>query len=234
MIKRLLILFVLIELSGQVHAQFFRGVGIFVGPNTSRQRYKNLNFQDTINMLAYIPPSHKSAELPSWTVGIFVELLKKKHIRWQTELEFTHKGATEKPLLNPYTGQRGAGVNSYTYIQWNNYAKFLLEEGYRGFWYGMLGPKLEYNMSRATPAYAPWAGALPKINVSADVGVGYEFLAYSPFKFFAELHYNPDVYPQGVRDRILITNRTWELRVGIVYRPQKALDDCNAPRYHGQ
>lgn len=235
MIKKLFILCLLMELSFQANAQFFRGIGIFVGPNTSRQRYKNLNPQGDPNLglLPYIPPSHKSAELPQFAVGLFVELLKKKHIRWQTELEFTHKGATENALVNPYTGQRVAGVNNYSYIQWNNYAKFLLEPGYRGFWYGMLGPKLEYNLARSTPAYAPWSGALPKINVSADAGIGYEFTAYSPFKFYAELHYNPDVYPQGFHDRVLITNRTWELRVGIILRPQKSLDDCNAPRYHG-
>lgn len=235
MVKKLIILVLLLEMSAHMKAQFFRGIGIFVGPNTSRHHYRNLNPQDTTNAswLPYVPPSHKSAEMPSFAVGIFAELLKKKHIRWQTEIEYTHKGATENALINPYTHQRVAGVNNYSYIQWNNYLKFLLEPGYRGNWYGLLGPKLEYNLSRSTPAYAAYSGALPKINVSADAGIGYEFIAYSPFKFFAELHYNPDVYPQGFHDRIMITNRTWELRVGIIYRPQKALDDCNAPRYHG-
>jgi hypothetical protein len=33
---------------------------------------------------------------------------------------------------------------------------------------------------------------------------------------------------------VTMWNRTLELRVGIIFRPKKALDDCNAPRFRGK
>ena len=49
--------------------------------------------------------------------------LNREHLRWQTELEYTHKGAREKELIDPFIGTRSGGfsTNKYTYIQWNNY-----------------------------------------------------------------------------------------------------------------
>ena len=43
MLKKIIICFALIHLTLQMDAQFFRGVGFFVGPTTSSHRYRNLN-----------------------------------------------------------------------------------------------------------------------------------------------------------------------------------------------
>ncbi len=217
----------------QIQAQFLRGVGIFVGVTSSRHGYKNTSAADSTFANKFVAPSHRSSEYVSWSVGLLGEFLKYDHFRWQTELEYCNKGAVEHPFLSPFTTDRGpATVNAYSYIQWNNYAKVFLREGYRGTPYWMIGARIEYNLKRAVTIYPTVAGALPKISFSPDVAIGYEFVTYSKFKPFAELHYNPDLLPKRFGN-IAYNNRTWELRIGIIYRPEKSLDKCNAPRFHG-
>lgn len=233
MIKKT-VLILIITLTYQVKAQFFRGAGLFVCGTMSSHHYKNSRAVDSaFFMHTYPAPSHRSAEYFSWSAGIFAEFLKYKRIRWQTELEYCNKGAVERPLLFPWPAIRGdRTVNKYAYIQWNNYAKIFFNEGYRGTPYIMLGARLEYNLSKSVSAYHLVAANLPKITVSPDAAIGYEFVSYSPFKLFTEFHYNPDLLKVR-KDAVTWRNRTYELRVGIIYRPQKAFDDCNAPRYHG-
>lgn len=223
-----------ISLTLQVKSQFFRGVGIFAGATMSSHRYVNPTPVDSFYFTHTQPaPAHRSAEYFSWSVGILGEFLKYDHIRWQTEIEYCNKGAIERPLLFPWPAVRGGPTaNTYANIQWNNFAKIFMNEGYRGTPYLMLGGRLEYNISRAITAYPAVAGLMPKITVTPDVGVGYEFSAYSPFKLFTEFHYNPDLIKVHTGP-VVFWNRTFELRVGVIYRPQKSLDDCNAPRYHG-
>lgn len=234
MIKKIVICFALLHLSLQLDAQFFRGVGIFVGGTTSSHRYRNLNAIDNQTYAHRFPaPSHRSGEFISFSVGILGEFLKYDHIRWQTELEFATKGGIEHPSLYPGSGERGpASPNTFTNIQWNNFAKIFGNEGYRGTPYLMLGARLEYNIARVITAYPTIAGVVPKINLTPDIGVGYEFASYSKFHFFTELHYNPDAIKM-VTQNVVFWQRMWELRIGIIYRPKKSLDDCNAPRYHG-
>lgn len=233
MAKKVIALCILMYLSFEVHAQFVRGVGIFIGVTTSRHRYKNLSAPDSIYSNKFAAPSHKSAEYVSWSVGILGEFLKYDHIRWQTELEYCNKGAVEHPFLSPVNSDRGpATANALSYIQWNNYAKIFFNEGYRGTPYWMIGGRLEYNLQRSITIYPTVVGALPKINFSPDVAIGYEFVTYSKFKPFVELHYNPDLIPKKMANMVF-NNRTWELRIGIIYRPEKKLDNCNAPRFHG-
>jgi hypothetical protein len=234
MIKKIIVCLTLIHLTVQLDAQFFRGVGIFVGPTTSSHRYRNLNPQDNGTFAHALPaPSHRSGEFISFSVGILGEFLKYDHIRWQTELEYATKGGVERPDIFPGTGIRaGATANTFTNIQWNNFAKIFGNEGYRGTPYIMLGARLEYNMARAITAYPTIAGVVPKINLTPDAGLGFEFASYSKFHFFTEVHYNPDAIKM-VTQSVVFWQRMWELRIGIIYRPRKSLDDCNAPRYHG-
>lgn len=234
MIKKILICFTLLHLTLQLDAQFFRGVGIFVGPTTSSHRYRNLNAIDNATYAHVIPaPSHRSGEFISFGVGIFGEFLKYEHIRWQTEFEYATKGGIERPDLIPGSGERGpASANSFANIQWNNFAKILGNEGYRGTPYLMLGARLEYNLARTITAYPTIAGVVPKITLTPDIGLGYEFASYGKFHLFTEIHYNPDAIKM-VTQNVVFWQRMWELRIGIIYRPKKSLDDCNAPRYHG-
>lgn len=235
MVKKIIICSVLCQLSLHIHAQFFRGIGLFVGVTESSHRYVNTHPEDDTTFLhTYAAPSHRSAEYFNFSVGLLGEFLKYDHVRWQTEIEFCNKGAIERPLLNRYTGDRGPAVaNSYGNLQWNNYLKYFFNEGYRGTPYIMLGARIEYNVMRATPAYAAVSGAVPKLSVTPDVALGFEFISYNKFKPFVELHYNPDLIKLHVGD-VTMWNRTLELRVGIIFRPKKALDDCNAPRFRGK
>ena len=234
MLKKIVIGIVLIQFSLQANAQFFRGVGLFVGATTSSQRYINRLPVDEQNFSHTLPaPSHRSGELISFSVGLLGEFLRYDHIRWQTELEYCTKGAIEHPLLEPWPAVRGgATANSYQNIEWNNFLKIFGNEGYRGTPYLMLGARLDYNFARSITAYGAVAGVVPKINLTPDVGVGYEFASYSKWHVFTEVHYNPDAIKMVV-DPVIFWGRMWELRLGIIYRPKKSLDDCNAPRYHG-
>jgi hypothetical protein len=235
MFKKIIICFALFHLTVQVNAQFFRGVGLFVGATTSSDRYRNLNPVDNVTFAHALPaPSHRSGEIPYFSVGLLGEFLKYDHIRWQTELEYCNKGGIENPSVAPGTGIRaGATANTFQMIQWNNFAKIFGNEGYRGTPYLMLGARLDYNFARAISAYAAVAGLSPKINLSADAGIGYEFASFSKWHIFTEFHYNPDVIKFIAPGPVAYWHRMFELRLGIIYRPRKALDDCNAPRYHG-
>lgn len=234
MIKKIIVCCVLFHFTFQMNAQFFRGAGIFIGATTSSHRYINLNAQDNTTFAHALPaPSHRSGEFISFSVGFLGEFLKYDHIRWQTELEYCTKGGVERPNLIPLTGLRGGATpNTFGNIQWNNFAKIFGNEGYRGTPYIMLGARLEYNIARTITAYGDVAGAVPKINLTPDVAVGYEFISYSKWHLFTEVHYNPDAIKMVVQN-VVFWQRMWELRVGIIYRPRKSIDDCNAPRYHG-
>lgn len=234
MIKKIIVCFALIHLTFQMNAQFFRGVGIFIGATTSSHRYINLNVPDNTTFAHALPASsHRSGEFISFSVGLLGEFLKYDHIRWQTELEYCTKGGVERPTLFPGTGLRGGATpNTFANIQWNNFAKIFGNEGYRGTPYIMLGARLEYNIARTITAYGDVAGAVPIINLTPDAGIGYEFTSYSKWHLFTEVHYNPDAIKMVVQN-VVFWQRMWELRVGIIYRPRKSIDDCNAPRYHG-
>jgi hypothetical protein len=235
MLKKIIICFILLHLTVQMDAQFFRGVGFFVGPTTSSHRYKNLNAIDDVTFAHALPaPSHRSGELISFSVGILGEFLRYDHIRWQTEFEYCTKGGVERPAIILGTGERaGATPNRFTNIQWNNFVKIFGNEGYRGIPYLMLGARIEYNMARSISAFGDVAGAVPKINITPDAGIGYEFNSYGKWHLFTEIHYNPDAIKMVVSN-VVFWQRMWELRIGLIYRPKKrAIDDCNAPRYHG-
>jgi hypothetical protein len=232
--KKIILSIVLLTATINLQAQFFRGVGIFVGITESSHRYINTAREDdSLFTHTYPAPSHRSAEYFSFSVGILGEFLKYQNFRWQTEIEYCNKGAVESQLLDRWPITRaGASANAFSYIQWNNFAKIFMNEGYRGTPYFMLGARLEYNLQRGITAYPEVMAAVPKITVSPDVAIGYEFITYSKWKPFVELHYNPDLIKTHVGS-VAQWNRTIELRVGVIYRPQKAFDDCNAPRYHG-
>lgn len=234
MLKKIIIVTFLFNLSHQVNAQFFRGFGLFVGGTTTSHRYINKLDVDENFYLHTVPaPSHRSGEYISYSGGLLGEFLPYDHIRWQTEFEYCTKGAKERPLLEPWPPVRGdVTVNKYQNIQWNNFLKIFGNEGYRGTPYIMLGARLEYNLSKSITAYSAVAGKVGKITVTPDAALGYEFASFSKWHVFTEVHYNPDAIRIKV-DPVVFWQRMWEVRLGIIYRPKKSLDDCNAPRYHG-
>jgi hypothetical protein len=71
--KKIIICFVLFHLTGQMNAQFFRGAGFFIGATTASDRYRNLNPVNSVDYSHALPaPSHRSGELPGFSVGMFV------------------------------------------------------------------------------------------------------------------------------------------------------------------
>lgn len=237
--KKIIIIIFLVTVAIESNAQFFRGIGIFVAGNSTAHRYRNLqaHLKDPNVYVPeyYYPPNHHSRDFQGYGFGLLLEFLRSDHIRWQTEFEYTTKGALERVIVDPYLGTTdGRLPNVYTYIQWNNYLKYMGTVTRKGQWYAMLGARLEYLFSFAAPVYAPVSTAFPKIWVSGDVGVGWEFFTWKKLHPFVEFHYNPDVIYHPPVQNTIVRSRTFELRIGLIFRPMpKSIDDCNAPKYHG-
>lgn len=224
-------------------AQFFRGAGIFGAANHSMNQYKNLDEdkrdwnRDSLsgyNYSYYYPQGLISREYFSWGAGIFAEF-GGNYGRWQTEIEYTHKGARAPELLEPFNGIRATdySTNKYTYIQWNNYLKYFGPFGLHPNLYLMPGIRLEYLLSSSAAFYTPYSSSFPKFWFSGNLGLGYEFPILKKINAFVEYHWNPDIIYHK-KDQVKARNRTFELRFGLVYRPKKrSIDDCNAPRYKG-
>lgn len=224
-----------------VFPQFLQGVGIYAAETSSRDRYKNNYPTDLQSDPAFLhakPPSHKGTEYESWGVGIFLEMLNSDLWRWRTEIEYANKGSKENELLDPISNARRAGTNTYKNIQWNNYLKRYVDLGLRYPTYAMLGIRAEYALSKNTPAYSYIAGSFHQINISADLGLGMEIPLKRGFSIFVEEHYNPDAWFKYKKDKIWAMGRTWETRIGLIYRWKRGIGaydiDCNAPRYHGR
>ncbi len=245
MIKRVVIIIFCFTISKEASSQggFFRGFGFYGAGTQSMHHYKNVDrdkrqytFGDyAANPQYYSPQNHYSMERFSWGAGLFLEFGRSNNVRWQTELEYANKGAKEKELLDPLFGIRSDRfvANKYTYFQWNNYLKFFGAFGYAAKWYVMPGVRLEYLFRSSTPVYNPYSSNFPKFWFSGDIGVGTEYPFYKKWNWFVEYHYNPDVL-RHKNGTAAIRNRTFELRLGLVFRPkQRSIDDCNAPKYFG-
>ena len=218
-------------------SQIFKGIGIFGALTSSKHEYRNTDDDkkgEPPVISHYYPQTHISKERLSWGAGIFAEFGKER-IRWQTELEYINKGASEMDLINPITGDR-SGVyvaNKLTYIQWNNYLKFYYPIFNASHWYWMAGVRLEYKFKSVTPIFPVYSAAFPTFWFSGDLGIGYEVPITQRIGLFLEGHWNPDIIPHR-HDNTKIRARTFELRLGLVLRPRKSrIDDCNAPRYKG-
>ncbi|HKC67996.1 MAG TPA: hypothetical protein VKG26_07180, partial [Bacteroidia bacterium] len=176
---RIFLVFSFLAFVNQFYAQrFLQGIALFAGETSSRDRYINtypLDFKDDPTFLHAQPPSHKSTERESWSVGFFAEMLKSYDWRWVTEIDFCNKGAVENELLNPITDQKRVVANHYANIQWNNYLKRWIDLGFRFKTYAMVGARLEYTIARSTPAYSYISGRAAKLTVSPDVAIGAEF-----------------------------------------------------------
>jgi hypothetical protein len=242
-LRRIVFLLSMLSLCHSAFPQFFRAFGLFIGETSSRHRYKNkypTDFASDPTFLHANPPSQKTTERESWSAGIFLEMLRSDVWRWQTEIEYCNKGAKVNTLLNPITDAQEVRINKITYIQWNNFLKRFIYIGINKPTYLMIGVRAEYKLLSSTPAYPNVAGNFKKFWASPDVGLGMEFPLRGNWALFAEEHYNPDAWFQYYADggKIWAMNRTWETRVGIIYRMKQGIGaydlDCNAPKYRGR
>lgn len=236
--KNLLILFIFSSVFLYAQKFKFKGAGIYGAGLSSAHHYVNkerdLKVDTQFVDRYYYPQNHISKDFINWGAGVFAEFSTRNDIRWQTELEYANKGAREMEISDRYMGTRTGsyGLNKYTYFQWNNYVKVFNKLG-TGQWYWMLGARVEYLFKKSATVFTPYSSSLKTIWFSGDVGAGYEMRLLKKFNIFFEGHWNPDVIPTKV-DQVRIRNRTFELRVGIVYRKRKkGVDDCTAPVYKG-
>lgn len=239
----IIVFFSLFILSNSVRAQFFfQAIGAYVAETSSRDGYRNLHSSKDINQdplfLHTYPPSHRGGEYESWGVGVFLEMLNNDMWKWRTEIEYANKGSRETGGINPYFGYNQSGVNTSSRIQWNNYLKRYINLGLRFPTYAMIGVRAEYSLTNSAPAYTLVAGAFKKIGISGDAGLGMEFPLKKGWSLFAEEHYNPDLMPKYASSLAVVWGRTWETRIGVIYRWKRGIGaydiDCNAPRYHGR
>ena len=217
-----------------IRAQIINGFGAFVSGTSSRHQYVNSNNPDEFPKRILIPESHRSSERVSWGVGVVAELFNFFGCRWQSEFEYINKGAIEKnELISIENNNRRENTNKYAYIGFNNFIKYRLELiNFTGSF--LLGARAEYMLSKSTPAYESVASNFKNLTFSPDIGIGFEPFTIGKLKYFTELHYNPDVLKQYDKNSITATNRTWELRIGIMFRKKETVDiDCNAPVYRG-
>jgi hypothetical protein len=235
-IIHLALLTVAFHISGSAQ-KLFRGAGIFGSLTESAHYYYNEDTRKKGTDSAYrvyYPQTHYSKEFFNWGAGIFLELSRNESVRWQTELEFINKGASERELTNAYTGERDPNFksNKYGYLQWNNYLKFFYPLGF-AHWYWMIGVRLEYRLITTAQVFRSVSANFPSFWFNPDLGIGYEYPFFRKYSLFAEYHLDPDVIGHR-HDNTKVWNRTLELRVGIVMRPKKKrVDDCNAPVYRG-
>lgn len=238
MMKKLIV-YTGLALSLNAQAQFVRGIGIFGAGTMSAHNYLNKDYATRYEVpydpAHFYPSTHASTEYFSWGAGVLAELLPYDNLRWQTELEYVNKGAKEREIIDLYSGDRtdSKSVNKYTYIQWNNFLKFYYPIFSFSHTYLLSGLRLEYLYNSSASVFRPVSNSFPKIWFSGNVGVGYEFPLFKTFTGFSEFHWNPDII-RHKHGNTGVRNRTYELRVGIMWRKRvRRIDDCNAPKYHG-
>ena len=225
----------------QIFSQILKGIGVFGAVTESRNRYRNNDAssrQFTASDIATNPNYYFSnyigKEQFSWGAGIFAEFSRNDAARWQTEIAYIKKGSKEKDVTDALGGRNGGfGVNRYTYIQWNNYLKYFNDMGIASQWYWMIGIRAEYNLINGSSMNSPYSSP-GKIWASGDLGVGMEFPLLRKINWFLEGHWNQDIYNIKKNSSVSRRLRTFEARIGLVYRPRrKSIDDCNAPKYRG-
>ncbi len=200
-------------------AQFFQGIGIFGGLTLSNQKYKFENIEPSA--------AYKSLNRFRYSGGLIAEFVDHNIFRWQVNAAYVQKG------MKDYTQTGSAAYNNYDHVSLENYLK-VRKEFYKLTPYILLGVRAEYNIIKATSVFKPYSDGIRPIQFSLGLAAGLELVTFGRLKPFIEGHYNPYVMPIYNKDNVSITGRTFELRIGVIYRPKrKAFDDCNAPRYNG-
>jgi hypothetical protein len=209
--KFVLLLFVsLITLSAD--AQFFNSMGLTAGVTAANQKFM---YKDPASI------SRKNYVF-GFNASLFGEFTSYDYVRWVSEIQFNQKGAVDKREEANY-------ANRLQYLSWNNYLKIRYEL-YSFIPYVLVGPRLDYTLTQSigSPDVAPTF--LP-LHLSLAVGGGAELISYSKFKLFAEVFYVPDVMPAYVSPPLHVTNKDFELRIGLKYQFNENREVCNTPVY---
>jgi hypothetical protein len=197
------------------YCQFFQGFGFTVGGTKAKQKW-------FIQMPDATTKTIRKKNLFGLNGSLRAEFIDSDEIRWISELQFNQKGSKDKTDSATYK-------NRLNYICWNNFLKLQLET-FDGYPYLLMGPRVEYTLTQASHSPSI-TNHFKMFNFSWSAGVGFEKIVYSNLKPFIELHYNPDTFFYYAYETtpLNIRNRTWELRIGFIFRMRN--DDCPSVIY---
>lgn len=207
--KRLIII-LLFFLSLSASAQFLSGLGAMAGVTYSRQKW-HITSPDDITI--------KKKNILRYNACLFAEFFSHNTFRWISELQYNMKGTIEELTNLPQYR------NKTDYFSFNNFLKVRFET-YHGYPYFLIGPRVEYLFKTSSEIYPDIISNFNKFHFGWSTGVGFEFISYGNFKFITEAHYNPDYTNAYEKNNLEITNRGFELRVGIKYVPLSAGEKC--------
>ncbi|MFN5183562.1 MAG: hypothetical protein ACK5D5_11135 [Bacteroidota bacterium] len=202
-------------------AQFVNGIGIFISGMASRHKYSELERPQLI-------ASHKSKHIFRPAGGIVADFGRDDFAKWRTEFEYNCMGAKEKQNVD---GSEKIYRNKLNYISWNNFFKLQVET-FSGYPYFMIGARCQYLLRNKPEIYQPIINDFKKFHFSWDVGAGFEFMAYGPFRFFTEYHFINDIPSVYKTEQLKIRSLTHELRAGVMYRFVEKSERCNTPIYN--
>lgn len=193
-------------------AQFLNSMAITLGATAANQHF---HYRDPVAI-------SRKGYVFGMNASVFLELFSHDNARWVTEIQYNQKGSIDKRPEATYG-------NRLQYLSWNNYLK-LRYEMYSIIPYVLVGPRLEYTLSQASGSPDTPGSYLP-LHVSLAAGGGVELVSFTNFKFFVEGFYVPDVMPAYISSPVHVTNKDFELRVGLKYEFAGRKESCNTPTY---
>ena len=212
MMKKIISLAIILTIAFQCKAQFVNSIGLTAGVSLGNQKF------------FFKEPAAISKK--KYTVGFnasfFAEFFSHDYARWLSEIQYNQKGSIDKQPEQNYP-------NKLQYLSWNNYLK-LRYEMYSIIPYILVGPRLDYMLTQSTTS-PEIVSSFSKLNISAGLGGGVEFISYSNFKFLVEAFYNPDITPAYVTPELHVKNKNIELRIGLKYEFAGRKESCITPTY---
>jgi hypothetical protein len=194
-------------------AQFFNAIGIAAGISYSKQGWSEEQF------------ATQEQYLLKFNGAVLAEFFDNPVYKWRSEIMYNELGTKEFVYSTKY-------ANQTNFISFNNYLKYQ-HEFFKFIPYVLIGPRVEYLLSRSAQVFPDVIGGMYTIHVSAAVGIGVEKVCYSRFKPFIEFFYNHDIMPSFIGNvgsiapeysplykTVLsetIMQHDFELRIGVKY-----------------
>ena len=210
--KKIISFAIILTIAFQCKAQFVNSIGLTAGVSAGNQKFF---FKDPATI-------SKKKYTFGFNASFFAEFFSHDYARWVSEIQYNQKGSIDKQPDQNYP-------NKLQYLSWNNYLK-LRYEMYSIIPYVLVGPRLDYMLTQSTTSPAI-VSSFSKLNLSAGLGGGVEFISYSNFKFLVEAFYNPDILPAYVTPDLHVKNKNIELRIGLKYEFAGTKESCNTPTY---
>jgi opacity protein-like surface antigen len=210
--KKIISFAIILTIAFQCKAQFVNSIGLTAGVSAGNQKFF---FKDPVAI-------SKKKYTVGFNASFFAEFFSHDYARWVSEIQYNQKGSIDKQPEQNYP-------NKLQYLSWNNYLK-LRYEMYSIIPYVLVGPRLDYMLTQSITS-PEIVSSFSKLNLSAGLGGGVEFISYSNFKFLVEAFYNPDILPAYVTPDLHVKNKNIELRIGLKYEFAGTKESCNTPTY---